>query len=67
MGERDDAAEVAAKGQARLMLRIDATLAERLRAEADDRDVSVNWLCTKLLQEGLERLIPANELRWVRD
>lgn len=61
-----NAAELRAAGLSQLGLRLDADLVERLRQEAEDRDVSVNWLVGKLLAEGLERLIPADEVQWTR-
>lgn len=48
-------------------LRIDPTLRDRLRLEAAARDVSVNWLVTKLLNEALDRLRPAAEFKLTRD
>lgn len=48
-------------------IRIDADVAERLEVEADARTVSTRWLASRLLREGLDRLIPADELRFTRD
>lgn len=62
-----NAAELRAAGLEQLGLRLDAALVQRLRQEAEDRDVPMNWLCGKLLAEGIDRLIPANEVQWTRD
>jgi len=40
---------------------------ERLRAAADERGLSINFLVIKATEEFLERLIPADELRLTRD
>jgi hypothetical protein len=42
-------------------------IVERLRAEAEARGVSIAWMANKLLAEGLERLLPADEFRLTRD
>lgn len=47
-------------------LRIDRDLHERIAAEADARGVSANWLIVRLVAEGLDRLIPVDELRMTR-
>lgn len=44
-------------------LRLAPALRDRLRAEADDRDLSLNRLASALLTEGLDHLIPTDELR----
>jgi len=36
-------------------------------AAAEERDVSVNWLMTKALEDFLPRLLPASEFRLTRD
>jgi predicted HicB family RNase H-like nuclease len=48
-------------------IRLPIPLHERLRDAADDRDLSVNFLVVKALEEFLDRLIPADELRLTRD
>jgi predicted HicB family RNase H-like nuclease len=40
---------------------------ERLRFAAEERDLSVNFLVVKAVEEFLDRLIPAHELRLTRD
>jgi predicted HicB family RNase H-like nuclease len=47
-------------------LRFPADLHERLRAAAEERDLSVNYLVVKAVEEFLDRLIPADELRLTR-
>lgn len=39
---------------------------EQLRVAADERDLSINYLVVKAVEEFLDRLIPANELRLTR-
>ncbi len=41
-------------------------LSERLRFEAEERDVDVRWFISRLLTEGLTRLIPPEEFRLTR-
>ena len=48
-------------------IRFPEELHARLRDAADDRDLSVNFLVVKAVEEFLERLIPAKELRLTRD
>lgn len=38
-----------------------------LTQAAADRDVSLNWLVNKAVEEFLDRLIPADEIRWTRE
>lgn len=47
-------------------LRLLPELHERLLNEARARDVSLNCLCERLLSEGIERLIPVEELTLTR-
>ena len=47
-------------------IRLPAQLHERLREAADDRDLSMNTLVTKAVEDFLARLIPADELRLTR-
>lgn len=39
---------------------------EELRVAAEERDLSVNYLVVKAVQDYLERLIPADELTLTR-
>lgn len=48
-------------------VRLPPDLHDRLRVAAEERDLSVNYLVTKAVEEFLERLIPAEELRLTRD
>ncbi|MDP8930870.1 MAG: toxin-antitoxin system HicB family antitoxin [Actinomycetota bacterium] len=43
-------------------IRIPASLHDRLRDAASQRDVSVNYLVIKALDDFLERLVPADEV-----
>jgi predicted transcriptional regulator len=47
-------------------IRLPAELHDRLREAADERDLSINYLVVKAVEEFLERLIPADELRLTR-
>ena len=46
--------------------RISPELHEALQAAAAERDVSVNWLMTKALEDYLPRLLPADQIKWTR-
>lgn len=48
-------------------IRFPAELHEALRQAAEDRDVSINWLVNKAVQEFLPRLIPMDEWKLTRD
>jgi predicted HicB family RNase H-like nuclease len=39
---------------------------ERLREAAADRDLSINFLVVKAVEDYLPRLLPAEEIRWTR-
>ncbi len=47
-------------------MRIPDELYERLRVASEDHDVAVNWLVVKAITEFLDRLIPADEMKWTR-
>ncbi len=47
-------------------IRFPAELHERLREAAEERDLSINFLVVKAVEEFIERLIPAEELRLTR-
>lgn len=47
--------------------RVSPELHDRPVTAASERDVSVNWMITKAIEEFLSRLIPVNEIRWTRD
>lgn len=46
--------------------RISPKLHKRLTAAANERDVSVNWLITKAIEDYLGRLLPVGEIKWTR-
>lgn len=48
-------------------IRFPEELHERLKAAADERDFSVNFMVVKAVEDFLDRLIPASEIRLVRD
>jgi len=43
--------------------RFDPDLHAALQVAASDREVSFNWIVNRLCREGLERLIPVDEMR----
>lgn len=47
-------------------VRFDPDVHERLVAAAEDRSVTINWLVNRLVREGLDRLIPVEEIRWTK-
>ena len=53
------------KGSSRTVtaVRLPEELHRELRTAADDRDLSINYLIVKAVEEFLPRLIPAEELR----
>lgn len=48
-------------------IRFPEALHERLRVAADERDHSINFMVVRAVEEFLDRLIPAQELRLTRD
>jgi hypothetical protein len=46
-------------------IRLRSELHERIVSAAAERDVSVNWLINRAIEDYLPRLIPVNELRLV--
>lgn len=49
------------------LLRLPPELHARLREAALERDVSINWLMVKAIEEFLPRLIPTDEFSRTRD
>lgn len=47
-------------------IRFPEELHERLKDAADERDLSINYLVVKAVEEFLENLIPVDELRLTR-
>lgn len=48
-------------------IRFDPGLKKRLQAAAKERTVSMTWIVNKLCAEGLDRLIPFDEILLTRD
>lgn len=48
-------------------IRFPEELHERLRIAADERNHSINFMVVKAVEDFLDRLIPVNELKLVRD
>jgi predicted HicB family RNase H-like nuclease len=48
-------------------IRFPPELHEQLRVAAGERDLSINYLVVRAVQDFLPRLIPADELRLTRD
>lgn len=47
-------------------LRLDRGLLDKIQAAADARDVGRNWLLSRLIEEGFDRLVPVEELTLLR-
>jgi predicted HicB family RNase H-like nuclease len=47
-------------------IRFPEQIHEQLRVSAEERGLSINYLVVKAVEDFLERLIPANELRLTR-
>jgi predicted HicB family RNase H-like nuclease len=47
-------------------IRFPDELHERLKQAADERDVSINFLVVKAVEESLSRLLPPEEFRLTR-
>ena len=48
-------------------IRFPEELHERLRAAADERHYSINFMVVKAVEDFLERLIPVEDLKLTRD
>lgn len=48
-------------------IRFRPDLHERLKKAADERDLSINWLVNRAVEQFLDRLIPVEEIQWTRD
>jgi predicted HicB family RNase H-like nuclease len=47
-------------------IRFPEALHEQLKEAAEERDLSINFLVVKAVEDFLERLVPANEFRLTR-
>jgi len=47
-------------------VRLDAQMLQRVDAAAEERGVGRNWLIEHFIADGMERLIPVEELRLTR-
>ena len=56
----------AKKDRTATAIRFPDDLHDRLRVAADERDLSINYLVVKAVEDLLDRLIPANELKLTR-
>lgn len=48
-------------------MRLPRELHDRLVQAAAEREVSVNWLAKRAIEHYLDRLIPVDEMKWIRD
>ncbi|MGH9024794.1 MAG: toxin-antitoxin system HicB family antitoxin [Acidimicrobiia bacterium] len=55
-----------AKARTTTAIRFPEELHRRLREAAEERDLSINFMVVKAVEEMLENLVPANELRLTR-
>ena len=54
------------QGRTTTPIRFPEVLHERLKEAADERDLSINFLVVKAVEDFLERLVPADEFRFSR-
>ena len=54
------------KSRTTTAIRFPDDLHDRLKEAADERDLSINFLVVKAVEEFLERLVPADEFRLTR-
>lgn len=47
-------------------IRLPEELHDRLQAAAAEREVSMNYLVTKAVEQFLDHLVPVEEMRWTR-
>ena len=57
---------MASKQRTTTAIRFPDELHERLKAAADERDLSINYLVVKAVEEFVDNLIPVDELRLTR-
>lgn len=55
------------RAQTTTAIRFPDDLHEKLRVAAEERDRSINWVVVKAVEDFLDRLIPADELKLTRD
>jgi predicted HicB family RNase H-like nuclease len=48
-------------------IRFEKELHERLESAAIERDVSINWLVSRAVEQFLDRLIPVDQMEWTRE
>lgn len=48
-------------------IRLKPELHQRVKAEAAARDLSVNYLVNRALEQFLDKLIPVDQMRWTRE
>lgn len=48
-------------------IRLPEALHERLKVEAEQRDLSMNYLVVKAIEDFLDRIIPVDEVRLTRE
>lgn len=48
-------------------IRMSPELHERLRKACEERDVTMNWMTCRAIEYYLDRLIPVEEIKWVKD
>jgi predicted transcriptional regulator len=56
----------ATKSRTTTAIRFPDALHDRLKQAADERDLSINFLVVKAVEDFLERLLPADEFRLTR-
>jgi predicted transcriptional regulator len=57
---------MASKNRTTTAIRFPDALHERLKEAAEQRDLSINFLVVKAVEDFLDRLVPADEFRLTR-
>jgi predicted HicB family RNase H-like nuclease len=47
-------------------IRFPTEMHEQLKQAAEDRDVSINFLVVKAIEEFLPKLVPVDEMKWTK-
>ena len=55
------------RGRHSTAIRFDPDVYDRLAAESEARMVSINWIVNRLVAEGLERIVPVEDMRLTLD
>ena len=56
-----------AKPRTTTAIRFPPELHEKLTQAAADRDLSINYIVVKAVEQFVERLLPVDEIKWTKD